>query len=361
MKNILIEKTHKFWILVLCVALLFLWMFVDAIFPFLIAFIIAYLLTPATDRLEGLGMHRMIATNIAIFGFIAALILFGLLFIPLIIQQISDLITNLPVNLRKLVNFLTHQFGDTMETLPFTEKDLKKYISTYFNGGLENAAGYTKKAVEQIVSGSMSVVKTVASLIVTLVVAFYLVLDWHKLIKKIESWIPRHHLDTARCLFKEIDYLQSSFIRGQVLVCLIMAWYYIVVFEAIGLDYGFVLGLTTGILTFIPYVGASLGFIMTASIAAAQYLPEYSQLLILGVAFALGQTAEGYFLVPKLVGHAVHLHPAWIMFALLAFGSLFGIAGMLIAVPSITFMGVIVKFALERYMLSEYYNKDAKY
>jgi len=356
-----ISKPQKFWLLISIILLLFFWVFSSSLMPFLIGFILAYILTPLADFLERKGLHRMIATNLVIIGFMTAMFLFGLLFIPLIIQQVSDLIANSETYSEKIINFISQKISHSSLAHYWLDDAENFEIFPLIKDVIKDNIGFTKNIVGSLVSRSVGLVKFATSLIIMFIAAFYLILDWHKLIQKIDSWLPRHHHETIRDLVKKVDYLQSSYIRGQILVCITMATYYIISFWVMDLKYGFVLGLTTGVLTFIPYVGASLGFLLTTSIAIAQYLPDTSPILIIAMIFAIGQTIEGYFLVPQLVGGAVDLHPAWIMFALLAFGSLLGISGMLIAVPVTASIGVLTNFALERYMLSEYYHGSTKY
>ena len=353
-----LTPARKFWLLVASVLIGFFWIFHSVLTPFLLGLVIAYLLNPSVDKLQNMGLNRLLSTNIAMFGFLGAIGLFGLLFVPIIIHQITDLIVQTPIYTQRLVDYAnTHFSGRWNDISP----DIKEYAQKYFGTALGSAAGITKNIFSSLLSGSISIVQSITSIVIILVVAFYLLLDWHILIQKVDSWLPRHHRDTIRDLIGQMDSLQSAFIRGQVIVCLFMMIYYVMAFKIMGINYGFVLGMITGILTFIPYVGASIGFVMTISVTAAQYLPEYSPLLIMMAIFGVGQTLEGYVLVPKLVGGSVGMHPVWIMFALMAFGSVFGITGMLIAVPVTAAIGVLTKFMLENYMLSCYYNNDTRY
>jgi predicted PurR-regulated permease PerM len=152
-----------------------------------------------------------------------------------------------------------------------------------------------------------------------------------------------------------MDSLQSGFIRGQVFVCMIQATFYIFVLTLIGIDYAITLGFITGVLTFIPYVGTGIGFLMVVMVSLVQYLPDYYPIILVCVAFAVGQLLEGYVWIPQIVGGSVSLHPLWIMFALLAFGSILGLSGMLVAVPVTAAIGVLTRFALEKYVQSAYY------
>lgn len=350
----LLSKKKKFW---LCVGVFIsglIFFFSYVMMPFFIGFIIAYLLKPMVDFLEKKNIRRIVGTNIVILTFIIAISLFGYLFIPIVSQELSGLFTNIPQYLKKVIAFLNTEYGDMVAL--FNIQDIQEEVRQYIGTIAKGAAGATQHILGYVVKSSISIISIIASSIVALVAAFYIILDWDKMIQTVEGWLPLQHKETIKGLFQKINHLQASFIRGQSMVCLIMALYYITVFLCLDIKYAFTLGLMTGILTFIPYVGAVIGFIITIIIALAHFLPDYSIIWILASFFIFGQTVEGYFLIPLLVGGAVSLHPAWIMFALMAFGSLFGISGMLIAVPVTVFIGVFLEFMLKCYKKSDYYN-----
>lgn len=340
----------RFWLIIALAFIGFLWVFHSVLWMFFIGLILAYVLNPMVDKLQERQVPRLLATNLVMLGFIGFVIIVGALFIPVFINQMTDFLAHIPNYSQKLIEHLR----------PYIEKEdisstLEGYIQKYMGTALTNLAGVTKNIMQTLLFSSLSLIHTVTSIVIILVVAFYLLLDWHLLIDKIDSWLPRKNLETIRFLFKRMDDLQSAFMRGQLLVCMCMMAYYITMFEIIRLDYALTLGMATGILTFIPYVGASIGFVITMMVALAQYLPEGMPLIWVACIFAVGQTLEGYVFVPKLVGKSVDMHPVWIMFALMAFGSVFGISGMLIAVPVTAAIGVLAKFMLEHYILSCYY------
>ena len=167
-----------------------------------------------------------------------------------------------------------------------------------------------------------------------------------------------HQRDTVRRLAREVDAAISGFVRGQSAVCLILGSFYAVALTLSGLNFGLLIGLISGIITFIPYVGSMTGLILALGVAVAQFWPEYSSILfVLGI-FLVGQFVEGNLLAPKLVGESVGLHPLWLIFALLAFGYLFGFVGLLVAVPLAATIGVLVRFALQRYRESALYTGE---
>jgi predicted PurR-regulated permease PerM len=192
-------------------------------------------------------------------------------------------------------------------------------------------------------------------MVVTPVVAFYLIYDWKRMIGALDTWIPRPHYDTVRALARDVDDAIAGFVRGQSGVCLILGSFYAMALTLVGLNFGFLIGLVSGLISFIPYVGSLTGLVIGATVAIAQFWPDYASILIVIAIFLLGQFLEGYVLAPKLVGESVGLHPVWLMFALFAFGYLFGFVGLLVAVPLAAAVGVLSRFALRQYLSSPLY------
>jgi predicted PurR-regulated permease PerM len=193
----------------------------------------------------------------------------------------------------------------------------------------------------------------VSLLVITPVVSFYLLRDWNKLVDTVDSWLPRDHRDTIRGLLQDINHSIAGFLRGQMSVCALLGLFYGLGLAVLGLEGGLVVGLVAGLISFIPYVGSITGFIASIILAAVQFGP--TAWLMLGLTaglFALGQFIEGNFLTPKLVGSRVGLHPVWVIFALLAGGSLFGFVGVMVAVPMAAAIGVLIRFALAQYLAS---------
>ncbi len=198
-------------------------------------------------------------------------------------------------------------------------------------------------------------------MVVTPVVAFYLIYDWHRMIRTVDSWVPLQQRETVRQLAREIDAAIAGFVRGQTAVCLILGSFYAVALTLSGLNFGLLIGLISGLITFIPYVGSMTGLILALGVAVAQFWPDYSSILMVLGIFLVGQFLEGNLLAPKLVGESVGLHPVWLIFALLAFGYLFGFVGLLVAVPLAATIGVLARFALQRYLAKlALYRRDSR-
>jgi predicted PurR-regulated permease PerM len=195
-----------------------------------------------------------------------------------------------------------------------------------------------------------------ALVIVTPVVAFYMLYDWNRIVTKVDSWLPRRHRNTVRRLAREIDMAVAGFLRGQASVALILGSYYALALSLVGLNFGLLIGVCAGFLTFIPFVGSLTGLVIGTGVAIVQFWPEWTWIVVVMVVIGAGQFFEGYILSPKLVGESVGLHPVWLMFALFAFGYLFGFVGLLVAVPLAAAVGVLMRFALKRYLNSSLYS-----
>jgi predicted PurR-regulated permease PerM len=192
-------------------------------------------------------------------------------------------------------------------------------------------------------------------IIITPIVAFYLLRDWDAITAKVDSWLPRQNAPTIREQFLAIDGTIAGFVRGQSTVCLVLAALYGISLTVIGLKSGLMVGIGAGLISFVPYLGAAMGMVIGVGIAIVQF-PEWTTIAIVGGVFLFGQTLESYVLTPRLVGDRVGLHPVWIIFALLAGGAVMGFTGVLIAVPAAAVIGVLIRFSLTRYMASDLYS-----
>jgi len=173
------------------------------------------------------------------------------------------------------------------------------------------------------------------------------------MINKVDSWLPKDHRETIRSIFRDIDIAVAGFVRGQGTLCLILGLFYGISLTIVGLNFGLLIGFFAGLISFIPFVGSIVGLVLSVGVALVQFWPDYIMVVVVAGIFGVGQFVEGNILQPKLVGESVGLHPVWLMFALFAFGSLFGFTGMLIAVPAAAAVGVIIRFGLGRYLQSE--------
>jgi predicted PurR-regulated permease PerM len=342
----------------LAVLILLLYMLRDVLLPFVAGIALAYLLDPLADRLERLGLGRLAASLLILALFVVALVVTLLIVVPLAANQVAALITSLPAMVSRLQGILAERAGPLLQKVGGADvlSELQSSVGTLAAQG----GAWLLAFLKSIWSGSQALISIASLLVVTPVVAFYILLDWDRMMGKIDGWVPPRHRATVRRLGREIDAAITGFVRGQTLVCVILGTFYAVGLWLVGLNFGVLIGLIAGFLTFIPYVGTLTGFLLSVGVALVQFWPGSDWLhlgLTIGV-FLVGQFLEGNIISPKLVGDSVGLHPVWLMFALLAFGSLFGFLGLLLAVPVAASIGVIVRFVLRRYLQSELYHAD---
>lgn len=343
----------RWWLVGAVVAALLLWLLRGSLGPFLAGAAIAYLLDPLVDRMESLGVRRTIASMLAVVAtFVLAVAVFLLVF-PVLLAQASELLDLLP----KIVSHL--------QTL--AAKAAQSGIGGSFGGSLADtlidalrSAGPTVGVgtLKAALAGGVAVVDAIAFAVVTPVVGFYLLVDWKRLIKRVDDLLPRSLVGEVRLIAAGIDRTLAAFARGQVSVCAVLGAFYALALSFVGLDYAVAIGITAGIASFIPYVGTIIGFGLATLVAVVQYFPEPLPILVVVGVFTLGQLAESYVLAPRLVGRGVGLHPIWLLFALVAGGNLFGFAGVLVAVPVAAALGVLVRYAERRYRDGRFYRYD---
>ncbi|WP_146590857.1 AI-2E family transporter [Puniceibacterium confluentis] len=337
----------KYWGIATLVFAVALWYLGNVLLPFLVGGAIAYFLDPVADRLERLGFSRALATATITLVALLIFVLLMLLVVPLLIQQTGQLINTAPQLFNNLQTFLAERFPNLLDEGGVVRETLVSIGNTIRDRGGE--------LLNTALSSAASILNIVVLFIIVPVVAVYLLLDWDRMVARIDELLPRDHAPTIRHLASEIDNTLASFIRGMGTVCLILGTYYALALMLVGLQFGLVVGFVAGLITFIPYVGALVGGALAIGLGLFQFWGDWLSLGLVAGIFVLGQVIEGNVLTPKLVGNSVGLHPVWLIFALSVFGTLFGFVGMLIAVPMAAALGVIARFAVARYKGSSLY------
>jgi predicted PurR-regulated permease PerM len=341
-----------FWLLALAAFIAFLMLFSSVLLPFIAGMALAYFLDPVADRLERIGLSRLMATILILVSFVVVFVLSLMIIIPVLVSQLNDFIERVPGYVTQLQTFIA---TSNASWLPDWVDGQMGTIRENFSRYLGEGVGFIGTLIEQIWNSGKALLDIASLLVITPVVAFYLLLDWDHMIEKVDSWVPRQQLATVRQLATELDNTIAGFVRGQGSLCLILGIFYAIALSVAGLNFGLLIGFFTGMISFIPYVGSTVGLLLSLGVAIVQFWPDFIWVGVIAAIFFLGQFIEGNILQPKLVGKSVGLHPVWLMFALFAFGALFGFVGVLVAVPAAAAIGVLVRFAISRYLQSDLY------
>jgi predicted PurR-regulated permease PerM len=342
-----VREQMKYWGLAAAGFLLLLWLLGDVLLPFVVGGAIAYLLDPVADRLERLGLGRVLATVVITVGVILVFVVLALLIVPTLVRQASGLVATAPQMVQQMQTFLGERFPDVLDADSQLRQSLNGLGATLQERGAQ--------LLERVLASVSGLVNVVLLVVLVPVITFYLLMDWDRMVTRVDELLPREHAPVIRKLAAEIDATMAGFLRGQGTVCLILGTFYAVGLMLAGLQFGLVVGLAAGLISFIPYVGTILGGATAIGLALFQFWGEWHLVGLVAAIFVAGQVMEGNFLTPKLVGGSVGLHPVWLIFALSAFGTLFGFVGLLIAVPVAAMLGVLTRFGITQYRQSLLY------
>ncbi|MEO5375070.1 MAG: AI-2E family transporter [Alphaproteobacteria bacterium] len=349
------DRRMAFWALGAVLALVALYVLRPVLLPFVAGMAVAYFLDPVADRLEKWGCSRTLATVIIVLGFILTVVAVGILVVPMLVDQVATLAARVPDYVTGVLTKAETMVDSLAAKLPPAERQRLAEATSSVVGSLLSGVG---RMAAGVWSGGMAVVGVLSLLLITPVVAFYLLRDWDHMVAMVDGWLPRAHVDTIRAIMRDIDRSIAGFVRGQASVCLILGAFYGLGLTLVGLDVGLIIGVVTGLLSFIPYVGAITGFVVAMALALGQF-HDWVPIGFTALVFLVGQVLEGNVLTPRLVGERIGLHPVWVMFALLAGGVLFGFVGILLAVPGAAVIGVLVRFAMGRYLEGPLYHGQA--
>jgi predicted PurR-regulated permease PerM len=346
------RREALWWLGGLAVLVAFFWLFNNILLPFVAGFAIAYLLDPLVDRLERARLPRWVATAAILILFFLAAVASLLLLAPVLEAQFGRFVEQLPRYVERLREIVQPILREVLQDVGGASKG---EAAQAVSGVAEKAIGVVGGVLGGIWSGGLLLVNIVSLLVITPIVAFYLLRDWDAMVARLDALLPRRHAATIRRLGAEIDEVLAGFIRGQAVVCLFLGTFYAVGLTLVGLELGLVIGIFAGVVSFIPYLGSLAGFLLSLLPALTQFWPDFWHVGLVAAVFALGQFIEGNFLSPRIIGDRTKLHPVWVMFALLAGGALLGFVGVLIAVPVAASAGVLVRFLLRRYAESPLY------
>jgi predicted PurR-regulated permease PerM len=347
-----------FWLLLFVLTWVFLAEVSSILLPFIVGVLVAYFLDPAADKLEEWGLSRTLATVIIIVSFSLCVVGALMVLLPVLFEQAVALLKNIP----KYSVFINERI------IPVVQNYVSDVDERLVDRVRENAANISGQAVQYVIGLASNVwqsgvafLNLLSLIVISPIVAFYMLRDWDHMTAKVQKWLPRDSKTTIEKQLQLMDDTISGYMRGQVNVCLLLGCFYAVGLTLAGLESGILIGSLTGLFSFVPFVGMFLGVLVGATVAFFQWgIVEWTNIAVVLGVFGVGQFIEGNFVAPKLIGDRVGLHPVWIMFALLAGGAIWGLLGILIAVPLAAVIGVLVRFGIERYLESALFKGDAK-
>ncbi len=342
----------RWWGAALAVLVVLLWLLSDALFPFVLGAAIAYLTDPLADWLERHGFSRLGATVVITLASLGVVALGVLLVVPLLIDQLRDLTAAVPV-------WADEARAALRDWLPEMRTE-GTVLNRAFVELRDGAQAWSLDLLRRVWAGGVAVLGFLGVLLVTPVVAFYLLMDWDNLVAGVDNNLPRQHRPTILAIARDLDRVLAGFVRGQMTVCIVLGTFYALALMLVGLNFGLLIGLLAGFISFIPFVGSIVGGTLSIGVALAQFWGDWVWIGAVAAIFVGGQAIEGNFLTPKLVGDKVGLHPVWLMFALSAFGVVFGFVGLLVAVPAAAAIGVVGRFMLEKYRTTSLYHGAAR-
>lgn len=342
-----------FWGIALVAVTLVVMALRDVLMPFLVGLVIAYALNPLTDRLQRLGLSRLAASAVIVGLLVVLLITLFVLLVPLLLAQAQQLIISLPQDIERLRIMI-----DDLATQKLGARagELKTAIDKAAGDLGASWSQSLPSLLASLVSRGQWLIGVVSLLLITPLVVFYLLVDWPTMLDKIAGWLPRAQAPTITRLAADIDRAIAAFIRGQGVISLILTLYYTSALTVVGIRYSLLLGVVSGVLSFVPFIGWTVAVFGSLAMAAAQFWPSTGPLLMVLLVFAIGQAIDAAYLSPQIVGTRIGLHPVWMIMALAVFSTLFGFVGVLVAVPMAAAAAVLVRHALSVYLASPLYD-----
>jgi predicted PurR-regulated permease PerM len=340
-----VARPTIFWITIAFIAMVMLVVLREILLPFAVGIVLAYMLAPAVDRLERAGINRSLAALILI-------LLLAVGFVGLVLVTLPALIGELRFFVEEFPRYVAHVQSLVADTgRPWLHKVMGQELrieESVTHSVATIGTAWVDDFVRSLWASGKAVFSLLSLLVVVPIVSIYLLADWDRMMTTLDGWVPANHREEVRALGREIHDTVAGFIRGQVVICLMLAVFYAAALRLIGLNHAILIGLTAGLISFVPYLGLGVGFVVAACVAIAQSWPDWTPLVEVGGIFLIGEILADYVLSPRIIGRRVNLNPVWLMFSLFAFGYLFGFVGLLVAIPLAASLGVVLRFMMKR-------------
>ncbi|HSV55277.1 MAG TPA: AI-2E family transporter [Burkholderiaceae bacterium] len=348
------QKSAATWGLIAALAVLALWLLGPVLTPFVVAAVLAYALTPLVNRLDDLGkgrLPRILAVLLVELVFIVVLLSLLLLIVPILAKEIPLMRQQIPLLLDRLNDWLAPLMAQFGFKLSLDVAGIKEFVLKHLNANMEDALGPILSSLKM---GGSVALALVGNAVLVPVALFYLLMDWSKFVGRVEAFVPVRLRAGYDSFTHEADEVLGQYLRGQLLVMLVLAVLYSVGLALFGLDLALPIGIFTGLAVFVPYLGFGLGLVL-ATLAGLLQFASIKAVVMVAVVYGLGQLIESLFLTPRLVGERIGLHPLAVIFALLAFGQLFGFVGVLVALPASAVLLVAIRRVQTGYFSSKLY------
>ncbi|MES2905614.1 MAG: AI-2E family transporter [Pseudomonadota bacterium] len=352
--------TFYFWLALLFVVVAALFVFKSVLMPFGVGLILAFVLDPLADRFQRMNLSRAMATTIVFSSLFLAIALILFLIVPILANQVTEFAQSMPEIIKAVQTFAAEQIVRIKTAVGPQLSAKLQNLPNPFDAFIRDAALTMVAFLTSIWSSGQAVFNTISLLIITPIVACYLLYDWDRMVAHIDRFIPRRDVAAVRKIAREINAVLASYLRGQALICIILGSIYAAGLAIIGLNFALLIGLMSGLVCFVPYLGNILGLGTALLVAVAQFGADPTKLIFVAAVYGTGQMIDGYVLQPKLLSNAVGIHPVWLIFALYAFGLLFGFTGVLLAVPMAACTNVLFKHALDYYSHTQLYQAKSR-
>lgn len=352
------QKSFAAWAAIAVLFALVIWLLAPVLAPFVVASVLAYALTPVVDWLDDIGrgrIPRLLAVVLVELLFILVLLGVSLLIVPILVKELPLLREQLPVLLDSANAALKPLLAQLGIHFSLDVVNIKAFVMKYLNANFEDALGSVLTSVK--LGGSVAFA-IIGNAILIPVALFYLLMDWNRFVAQARAFIPPRLRKGTDSFMQEADAVLGQYLRGQLLVMLILAVFYSVALALFGLDLAMPIGIFTGLAIFVPYLGFGVGLVLALLAGLLEFAANAGvayALIMVAVVYGLGQFVESLFLTPRLVGERIGLHPLAVIFALLAFGQLFGFVGVLIALPVSAVLLVAIRRMRSSYMSSQLY------
>jgi predicted PurR-regulated permease PerM len=340
-----VARPTIFWITIILITIVMLVVLREILLPFAVGIVLAYLLAPAVDRMERAGINRSHAAVILILLLAVGFVGLVLVTLPALIGELRFFVEEFPHYIAHVQSLVADAGRPWLHKVMGQELRIEESIT---HSVATMGTAWLDDFVRSLWASGKAMFSLLSLLVVAPIVSIYLLADWDRMMATLDGWVPANYREEVRALGREIHDTIAGFVRGQIVICIILAVFYAAALRLMGLNHAILIGLTVGLISFVPYLGFGVGFVVAVCVAIAQSWPDWTPLAEVGGIFLIGETLADYVLSPRIIGKRVKLNPVWLMFSLFAFGYLFSFVGLIVAIPLAASLGVVLRFMMKR-------------